>query len=212
MSQFNENKTCIPKTQCLTMHTKVVSIYHKFFQRCGYAWPQSIGNPNLLRLSAETGEVFHFQKAEEAERAAGHDQKLKFNFAKTEFVITAPSRHQNYSWLKLTFDGKEVKQQSHARLLGLQVSWDLTHTWYVSQMKDNLIASLSKRLYVLRRLQNSCTKKCLKNLAHGLIFSKLSRQCRNDLCFCIVNIITCVMSYRICNVNFDKQTIETDTK
>ena len=35
-----------------------------------------------------------------------NSQKLKFNFAKTEFVVTAPSRHKNYSRLKLTFDEK----------------------------------------------------------------------------------------------------------
>ena len=40
-------------------------------------------------------------------------------------------------------------------------------------MKDNLIASLKKRLYILERLAPKCPKKCVKNLAHGLIFSKL---------------------------------------
>ena len=89
-------------------------------------------------------------------------------------MVTAPARHDNYKDLVLNFDGSVVKQQLHARLLGLQVSWNLTHTWYVSEMKDNLLASLSKRLFVLQKLQNSCTKKSLKNLAHGLIYSKLN--------------------------------------
>ena len=66
-----------------------------------------------------------------------------------------------------------VKQQLHARLLGLQVSWDLTHTWYVNEMKNCLIASLNKRLYALNNLKDKCPKKCVKNLAHGLIYSKL---------------------------------------
>ena len=56
-----------------------------------------------------------------------NSQKLKFNFKKTEFVVTAPRRHQNYSLLVLNFDGNVVKQQLHAMLLGLQISWDLTH-------------------------------------------------------------------------------------
>ena len=99
--------------------------------------------------------------------------KLKFNFKKTEFVITAPKRHERYSRLVLNFDGSVVKQQLHARLLGLQVSWDLQHKWYVSEMKENLLASLSKRLYILERLASKCPKKCVKNFAHGLIFSKL---------------------------------------
>ena len=99
--------------------------------------------------------------------------KLKFNFKKTEFVVTAPKKHDQYSRLVLNFDGSVVKQQLHARLLGLQISWDLTHKWYVSEMKDNLLAQLSRRLYVLERLANKCPKKCVKNLAHGLIFSKL---------------------------------------
>ena len=100
--------------------------------------------------------------------------KLKFNFKKTEFVVAAPKRHSDYKDLVLNFEGMVVKQQLHARLLGLQVSWNLTHEWYVAGMKDNLISSLNKRLYVLQKLQNKCPKKCLKNLAHGLIFSKLN--------------------------------------
>ena len=100
--------------------------------------------------------------------------KLKFNFTKTEFVVTAPKKHDDYKQLVLNFDGQIVKQKLHARLLGLQVSWDLTHKWYVCQMKDNLISSLKKRLYILKKLAPKCPKKCVKNLAHGLIYSKLS--------------------------------------
>ena len=100
--------------------------------------------------------------------------KLKFNFKKTEFVVTAPKRHEDYRNLVLNFNGMIVKQQLHARLLGLQVSWNLTHDWYVAGMKDNLICSLTKRLYILGQLKNKCPKKCLKNLAYGLIYSKLN--------------------------------------
>ena len=99
--------------------------------------------------------------------------KLKFNFKKSEFVVCAPKRHKDYSDLVLNLNGSKVNQQLHARLLGLQISWDLTHTWYVSEMKDNLIASLNQRLFVLRQLAPLCPKKCVKNLAHGLIYSKL---------------------------------------
>ena len=103
-----------------------------------------------------------------------NSQKLKFNFKKTEWIVAAPKRHDDYKDLVLNFDGEVVKQQLHARLLGLQVSWDLSHVWYIAGMKDNLLASLSQRLYALRKLANKCPKKCLKNLAHGLIFSKIS--------------------------------------
>ena len=99
--------------------------------------------------------------------------KLKFNFKKTEFVVASPKRHDNHKNLVLNFEGSVVKQQLHARLLGLQVSWNLTHTWYVSDMKNSLLASLSQRLYILQKLAPKCPKKCVKNLAHGLIFSKL---------------------------------------
>ena len=103
-----------------------------------------------------------------------NSQKLKFNFGKTEFVVTAPARHDAYKDLVLNFDNKIITQKLHAKLLGLQVSWNLTHDWYVFQKPDNLLAQLSKRMYVLERLANKCPKKCLKNLAHGLIFSKLT--------------------------------------
>ena len=101
-----------------------------------------------------------------------NSQKLKFNFKKTEFVVASPKNHEKYSNLVLNFDGSVVKQQKHARLLGLQVSWDLTHKWYVSEMKNSLIASLNQRLFILNKLKNKCPKKCLKNFAHGLIYSK----------------------------------------
>ena len=86
--------------------------------------------------------------------------KLKFNFKKTEFVVTAPKRHEDYKDLVLNFNCMVVKQQLHARLLGLQLSWNLTHDWYVAGMKDNLICSLNKRLYILGQLQKKCPKKC----------------------------------------------------
>ena len=99
--------------------------------------------------------------------------KLKFNFKKTEFVVCSPKRHEDYSRLVLNMDGNVVRQQLHARLLGLQISWDLTHTWYVAEMKNSLIASLNQRLFILNKLKNMCPKKCVKNLAHSLIYSKL---------------------------------------
>ena len=102
-----------------------------------------------------------------------NSQKLKFNFGKSEFEIASPKHHADYKDLVLNFSSNIVKQQLHARLLGLQVSWDLTHTWYVNEMKNCLIASLNKRLYVLNKLKDKCPKKCVKNLAHGLIYSKL---------------------------------------
>ena len=92
----------------------------------------------------------------------------------TEWLVASPKKHANYKDLVLNFDGSMEEQQLHARLLGLQVSWDLTPTHYLAGMKDNLLASLTKRVYVLQELANKCPKKCLKNLAHGLIYSKLS--------------------------------------
>ena len=102
-----------------------------------------------------------------------NSQKLKFNFGKSEFANASPKCHADYIDLVLNFSSNVVKQQLHARLLGFQVSWDLTHTWYVNEMKNCLIASLNKWLYVLNKLQDKCPKKCVKNLAHGLIYSKL---------------------------------------
>ena len=37
----------------------------------------------------------------------------------------------------------------------------------------NLLAGLNQQLFVLRQLASKCPKKCVKNLAHGLIYSKL---------------------------------------
>ena len=74
-----------------------------------------------------------------------NSQKLKFNFGKSEFVIN----------FLLNFSGNIVKQQLHARLLGLQVSWDLTHTWYVNEMKNCLLSSLNKRLFIHGALESN---------------------------------------------------------
>ena len=103
-----------------------------------------------------------------------NSQKLKFNFKKTEWLVASPKRHADYKPLVLNFDGMVVQQKLHCRLLGLQVSWDLSHVWFVAGMKENLLASLSKRLYALQKLANKCPKKCLKNLATGLIVSKMT--------------------------------------
>ena len=82
-------------------------------------------------------------------------QKLKFNFGKSEFEIASPKHHDDYKDLVLNFSSNIVKQQLHARLLGLQVSWDLTHMWYVNEMKNCLIASLYKRLYRVSQKKRS---------------------------------------------------------
>ena len=45
--------------------------------------------------------------------------KLKFNFGKSEFEIASPKCYADYKDLVLNFSGNIVKQQLHARLLGL---------------------------------------------------------------------------------------------
>ena len=94
-----------------------------------------------------------------------NSQELKFNFWKSEFVIASPKRQKTTK--------KVINFKVHARLLGFQVSWDLSHTWFVNLMKNCLISSLNKRLYVLNKLKDKCQKNSVKSRAHGLIYSKL---------------------------------------
>ena len=67
-----------------------------------------------------------------------------------------------------------MKHQRTARMLGLQLTYNLRHDWYISQMKGNLVWSLNQRMNVLSKLKKKCGPEQFKLLCYGLLFSKVS--------------------------------------
>ena len=99
--------------------------------------------------------------------------KLRFNFKKTEFVVVAPKTHDKHKDLVLRMNGQVVTQRKSARLLGLYISFDMDHTHYIEEMKNNLLSFLFKRLAVLSMMSERACIKNRKQLAFGLICSKV---------------------------------------
>ena len=99
--------------------------------------------------------------------------KLRFNFKKTEFVVVAPKTHDKHKDLVLKMNGQVVTQKKSARLLGLYITFNMDHTHYIEEMKNNLLSFLSKRLAVLSIMSERACIKNRKQLAFGLIYSKV---------------------------------------
>ena len=99
--------------------------------------------------------------------------RLKFNFKKTEFVVVAPKTHNRHKQLVLKMNGQEVTQKKEARLLGLYITYNMSQSHYVEDMKNNLLSFLSQRFAVLAIMSERACIKNRKQLAYGLIYSKL---------------------------------------
>ena len=102
-----------------------------------------------------------------------NSHKLKFNFKKTEFVVVAPKTHDKHKQLVLRMNGQVVQQKKVARLLGLYISYNMDQKHFIKQMKNNLMSFLSQRFAVLTMMAERACIKNRKQLAYGLIYSKL---------------------------------------
>ena len=99
---------------------------------------------------------------------------LVFNDLKTEVLVVSRGKRDVYKDLKLTMRNGTVKHQKSARMLGLQLTYNLRHDWFICQMPGNLIASLNQRMNVLSKLKKKCGPEQFKLLCYGLLFSKVS--------------------------------------
>ena len=99
---------------------------------------------------------------------------LVFNDLKTEVLIVSRGKRDVYKDLKLTMRNGSVKPQNTARMLGLQLTYNLRQDWFLSQMPGNLIASLNQRMSVLTKLKKKCGPSQFKLLCYGILFSKCS--------------------------------------
>ena len=102
-----------------------------------------------------------------------NSHRLKFNFKKTEFVVVAPKTRDKHKDLILRMNGQVVNQKPAARLLGLYITWNMDHTHYIEEMKNNLLSSLTQRMAVLSIMSERACIKNRKQLAFGLIYSKV---------------------------------------
>ena len=70
-------------------------------------------------------------------------------------------------------NGQVVSQKKEARLLGLYITYNMSQSYFVEDMKNNLLSLLSQRFPVLAMMSERACKKNRKQLAYGLIYSKL---------------------------------------
>ena len=70
--------------------------------------------------------------------------------------------------------GETIKPSYSARVLGLQMTANLDHSYFMKTMKDSLITSIKMRVSNIGRLSKFTTQQKLKELAFGIVFSKLS--------------------------------------
>ena len=99
--------------------------------------------------------------------------KLKFNFGKTEFVVVAPKTHTKHKNLVLRMNGQIVKQKKSAKLLGLYITWNMDHKFYIQDMENSLLSGLSQRLAMLTIISERAGIRNRKQFAFGLIYSKI---------------------------------------
>jgi len=91
---------------------------------------------------------------------------LVANPGKTAFMMLGKKSQQLQ---KIQVCGSDIKESETEKLLGLYISKDLSWDEHVNQ----ITSTLNYRLYVLRKLSLSMDRKSLKQVAEGLIMSKI---------------------------------------
>ena len=99
----------------------------------------------------------------------------KLNFGKTEFVVVAPKTHAKHQHLILRMNGQIVKQKKSAKLLGLYITWNMDHKFYIQDMENSLLSGLSQRLAMLTIMAERAGIRNRKQFAFGLIYSRIIR-------------------------------------
>ena len=95
-------------------------------------------------------------------------------------VVSVRKRYDYDHGLVLNMNHTKIIPKYSARVLGLQLTADLDHSHYIANMTrkehgaDSLLTELSRRVKSIYRLKFFTTKQKLKELAAGIIFSKLS--------------------------------------
>ena len=94
---------------------------------------------------------------------------LVTNKDKTKFLSFVPSRNEDYCPREITIGGNNIIETSCEKVLGLYISNDLSWANHIQHTK----ASLRYKTCMLRRLARSMPEEHLRQLADGLILSKI---------------------------------------
>ena len=103
---------------------------------------------------------------------------LAFNFSKSELVIVS-LRNRKHD-LHLNMGGERIEPSYNARVLGLQLTSDLKHNLFISELNQethgqrSLLSQITMRVNAVLQLKKFTTNKKLKELAAGLVYSKLT--------------------------------------
>ena len=75
--------------------------------------------------------------------------------------------------ISISVDGKVVNESISEKLLGIVISNDLTWRDHMYGENDGLLSALSKRLGVIKKLSQYCSRAKLSMIAEGIFYSKL---------------------------------------
>ena len=98
---------------------------------------------------------------------------LAFNFKKTNLGNVSVRKREDPG-IVLNLNGEVLQPVPAARLLGVQITKDLTQHYYINDMDNSLLSQLETRYRGFRLLCKLTTKEKLKQLGYGIIMSKLA--------------------------------------
>ena len=103
---------------------------------------------------------------------------LAFNFNKSELIIVS-TRNQQHD-LVLHLGGQVIQPTTDARVLGMRLTSDLKHNLFIVDMNQethgqmSLLGQITTRVNAIIQLKKFSTTQKLKELAAGLVYSKLN--------------------------------------
>ena len=97
---------------------------------------------------------------------------LASNAKKTQIVHTSVRGRQPPK-IKLELEGNLITPVSEARLLGMQITHNWEHKHYLMDMEGDLLSQCQTRYNGLKQLKKVTNQQKLKELAYGIILSKV---------------------------------------
>ena len=104
---------------------------------------------------------------------------LKFNADKTSMIIKTKGTNNLHGQLDMEMGGKIITQDDTVKVLGIIIGKDEKYREYVLNSEKSMLRFLTTRLSILKILSKYADFKSRKQLAEGLVLSKL------NYCICL---------------------------
>ena len=104
---------------------------------------------------------------------------LKFNADKTSLIIKTKGTNNLHKLLDMEMGDKIISQEETVKVLGIIISKDERYREYVLNSEKSMLRFLTTRLSILKILSKYADFKSRKQLAEGLVLSKL------NYCICL---------------------------